>query len=59
MARVLVVEHSPKIGQLVAGQLQQNGFDATDVRHGAEAAIELRRQECDLILLDNQVPMGG
>ncbi len=59
MARVLVVERSPKIGKLVADQLQQNGFDATDVRHGAEAALELRRQECDLILLDNQVPMGG
>ena len=59
MARVLVVERSPKIGQLVADQLKQNGFDATDVRHGAEAALELRRQECDLILLDNQVPMGG
>ncbi len=29
------------------------------MRHGAEAAIELRRHECDLILLDNQVPMGG
>ncbi len=59
MPRVLVVERSPKIGQLVADQLKQNGFDATDVRHGAEAAIELRRHECDLILLDNQVPMGG
>ena len=59
MARVLVVERSPKIGGLVAGQLRENGFDATDVRHGAEAALELRRQPCDLILLDNQVPMGG
>jgi HD-like signal output (HDOD) protein len=29
------------------------------VRHGAEAALELRRESCDLILLDNQVPMGG
>ena len=59
MARVLVVERNEKIGGLVAGMLGENGYDAVDVRHGAEMVVELRRQVADVILMDNQVPMGG
>ncbi|MFH1566939.1 MAG: HDOD domain-containing protein [Gemmatimonadota bacterium] len=58
-ARVLVIERNPKIGGLIAAQLREKGFDTADVRHGAEAAVELRRKVADVILLDNQVPMGG
>lgn len=57
--KILVVERNPKIGGLVAAQLKEKGYEASDVRHGAEAAVLLRQQAADLILLDNQVPMGG
>ena len=57
--KVLVVEHNARIGGLVSGQLRQKGYDATDVRHGAEAAVALRQKLADVILLDDQVPMGG
>ena len=57
--KVLVVEHNAKIGKLIASQLRENGFAALAVRHGAEAAMVLRKVACDVILLDNQIPMGG
>ena len=57
--RVLVVERNPKIGELIAGQLREKGYDVVDVRHGAEAALSLREQVADLILMDNQIVMGG
>ena len=58
-ARILVVERNAKIGALIAGQLREKGFEAVEVTHGAEAAVELRKKAADLILMDNQVPMGG
>jgi len=57
--KILVIERNPKIGGLVAGQLREKGYEAADVRHGAEAAVSLRQKGADLILMDNQVPMGG
>ena len=58
-ARILIIERNPKIGGLIAGQLREKGFEAVEVAHGAEAAVELRKKPADLILMDNQVPMGG
>jgi HD-like signal output (HDOD) protein/CheY-like chemotaxis protein len=58
-ARILIIERNQKIGELVAGQLREKGFEAVDVRHGAEAVLQLRQKLCDLIMLDNQVTMGG
>jgi HD-like signal output (HDOD) protein/CheY-like chemotaxis protein len=58
-SKILVVERNPKIGGLIAGQLKEKGYDALDVRHGAEAALSLRQRPADLILMDSQVPMGG
>ena len=57
--KILVIDRNPKIGGLVAGQLRERGYDAVDVRHGAEAALKLREKLADVILLDHQVPMGG
>ena len=57
--RIIVIERNPKIGGLLAGQLKDKGYDAIDVRHGAEAVLQLRQKPCNLILLDNKVPMGG
>ena len=58
-ARVLVIERNEKIGGLISSQLKQKGFEAADVRHGAEAVGELRQNIADVIVLDNQVVMGG
>jgi len=58
-AKVLIIERNARIGGLIAGQLNAKGFAASDVRHGAEAAVALRQEAADLILLDNQVVMGG
>jgi HD-like signal output (HDOD) protein/CheY-like chemotaxis protein len=57
--KILVIERNPKIGGLVAGQLREKGYSASDVRHGAGAAVKLREGPADLILMDSQVPMGG
>lgn len=57
--KILIVERNPRIGGLVAAQLQEKGYEASDVRHGAEAAVSLRQQTADLILMDSQVSMGG
>ncbi|MEW6749969.1 MAG: response regulator [Candidatus Latescibacterota bacterium] len=57
--RVLIVESNARIGGLVAGQLRDKGYEAEDVRHGAAAALWLRQQRADVILMDHQVPMGG
>ena len=58
-ARVLVIEANEKIGALIADQLRLKGYEAVDVRHGAEAAVALREKAAQVILLDNKVPMGG
>ena len=57
--KVLVIEKNAKIGGLVAGQLREKGYEASDVRHGAGAATALRADPVNLILMDNQIPMGG
>lgn len=57
--KILVIERNPKIGALIASQLRSSGYETRDVRHGAEAAVELRKEMCNLMLIDNQVAMGG
>ena len=59
MSRILIVEPNARIGALVSGQLRQEGYEAEDVRNGVEAAMALRAQIANLILLDSEVPLGG
>lgn len=59
MSRILIVEPNARIGALVSGQLRQEGYEAEDVRNGVEAAMALRAQIANLILLDSEVPVGG
>lgn len=58
-AKILIVERNARIGELINNQLRENGFEARDVRHGAEAAIALRKEMADLVLIDNEIVMGG
>lgn len=57
--RILIIERNQRIGSLVAGQLQERGYEAFVVCNGAEAALKLRETLADLILIDHLVPMGG
>lgn len=58
-AKILIVERNERIGRLISRQLNEHGYQAKDVRHGAEAAIALRNEMADLILIDNEVVLGG
>ena len=42
--KILVIERNPKIGALIASQLRSSGYDTREVRHGAEAAVEFRKE---------------
>jgi HD-like signal output (HDOD) protein/CheY-like chemotaxis protein len=57
--KILVIERNPNIGSLVSGQLRERGYEAVDVRHGAGAAVSLRTDMVDVILMDSEVAMGG
>jgi len=56
MARILVVEDDPIIGQTVEYALRRAGFDATLCQDGAEALEAAREEAPDLILLDIMLP---
>lgn len=56
MARVLVVDDEPHIGELVGVALRYHGFEVTTVRTGREALTEVRRSRPDLIVLDVMLP---
>jgi two-component system OmpR family response regulator len=56
MARVLVVDDEPHIGELVGVALRYHGFEVTTVVTGREALTEVRRARPDLIVLDVMLP---
>jgi two-component system OmpR family response regulator len=56
MARVLVVDDEPHIGELVGVALRYHGFEVTTVLTGREALTEVRRSRPDLIVLDVMLP---
>lgn len=56
MARILVVEDDPIIGQTVEYALRRAGFEATVCQDGAEALDVAREEFPDLILLDIMLP---
>ncbi|MEE2627145.1 MAG: response regulator [Candidatus Latescibacterota bacterium] len=57
--KILIIERNARIGGLISSQLNQHGYQAKDVRHGAEAAVALREELADLILVDDEVVLGG
>ena len=56
MARVLVVDDEPHIGELVGVALRYSGFDVTSVLTGRAALNEIRRSRPDLVVLDVMLP---
>jgi two-component system OmpR family response regulator len=56
MARVLVVDDEPHIGELVGVALRYHGFEVTTALTGRDALTEVRRARPDLIVLDVMLP---
>ncbi len=55
-ARVLIVEDSLVAGDLLKGMLLGAGYQAAIALHGAAALETLRRQPCDLVISDVDMP---
>ena len=57
---VLVVDDDNLLRKLVTTQLGRSGFDASAAANGQEALDHLRETDCDVVLLDIQMPgMSG
>lgn len=59
MARILIVDPNPRMRSLIAGHLTGQGHKVLLADHGVAAALLLRQHPADLVLVDQQVPMGG
>jgi two-component system KDP operon response regulator KdpE len=58
--RILVVDDEPQIRRVLRTGLIGAGFEISDVRTGEDAIEHLRKEDCDLVLLDmNMQGMGG
>lgn len=55
--RVLVAEDHPATRAMLADQLEQLGFDATIVEHGAKALETLAHSQYDIVLTDIGMPV--
>jgi DNA-binding NtrC family response regulator len=54
--RVLLVDDDSLLRKLVTDQLARSGFDASSAASGQEALAYLRETDCDVVLLDIQMP---
>ena len=58
--RILVVDDDPQIRRVMRVTLTAQGYEVDDARSGEEALEKLRERQCDLVLLDMNMPgMGG
>jgi two-component system chemotaxis response regulator CheY len=56
-ARILVVDDEPIFRRLLVNSLMDRGYAVAGASHGGEALAELRRQVCDIVLLDLVMPV--
>lgn len=59
MAKILVIDHDPQMRKVLQNLFSSKGFQAGAVSNGVEAARLMRLDTPDLILIDQEVPMGG
>ena len=58
--RILTVDDSRSLRQMLVVTLRSAGYDVTEAEHGAEALDIAKRQTFDLVLTDINMPvMGG
>ena len=53
---VLVVDDDAEMRALLVDVLRNEGYDAAEVKDGAEAVLALRAREFDVILMDKNMP---
>ena len=58
-ARLLVIDPSDKMRDLLRDHLAAKGYTVTGAPNGLAAARHMRQDVPDLVLLDQEVPMGG
>ena len=58
-AKILIVEKNEKVRSLLSGHLAERGYGTWGVANGLEATKRMREERPDLLLIDQEVPMGG
>jgi len=60
MVKVLVVDDSPMVLEMVSAHLKQHGIEVTEANNGAEAVEKLKALTPDLVVTDVVMPqMNG
>lgn len=54
--KILVVDDSLSVRQLVSGTLEEGGYEVRDAKDGAEALEKFRRDPVDLVITDLNMP---
>ena len=52
MERILIIEDEKDVNQLLAQNLQNNGYETVSVWDGLDGVRQLRNQHFDMVLLD-------
>ena len=58
-AKILIVEKNEKVRSLLNGHLAGRGYRVWGVANGLEAVRRMREERPDLLLIDQDIPMGG
>ena len=56
MERILIIEDEKDVNQLLAQNLQNNGYETVSVRNGLDGIQQLQNQHFDMVLLDLMLP---
>lgn len=59
MAKILVIDHEPALRRSLCHLFSSNGFQVQAVAQGVEAAKLMRHDVPDVILVDQNIPLGG
>lgn len=56
MERILIIKDEKDVNQLLAQNLQNNGYETVSVRNGLDGIHQLQEQHFDMVLLDLMLP---
>lgn len=56
MRRILIVDDSVSMRQMVSFTLQQGGFEVVEAEHGKDALEKVKRTSVDLVITDLNMP---
>ena len=58
-AKILIIDGNEKVRWLLEGHLKGRGYEVVGVENGLEAARNMREGLPNLLLIDQDIPMGG